>query len=69
MGYNGAESYINYLRTGYPETPLATTATKPNKPWRLLYPADEYSANGANVPVVSQSQCFTKNEFTPFIFK
>ena len=69
MAYNGAESYINYLRTGYPETPLATTATKANKPWRLLYPADEYSTNGANTPVVSQADCFTKNATTPFIYK
>ena len=69
INYNGIESYINYLRTGYPETPLATTATKPNKPYRLLYPADEYSNNSANVPVLSQAQCFTKNEFTPFIYK
>jgi len=69
INYNGAESFINYLRTGYPETPLATTATQPNKPWRLLYPADEYSNNSGNVPVVSKEQCFTKNEYTPFIYK
>lgn len=69
INYNGIESYINYLRTGYPETPLSTISTQPNKPWRLLYPADEYSNNSANVPVVTQSQVFTKNEFTPFIYK
>lgn len=69
MNYNGIESYINYLRTGYPETPLATTATQSNKPYRLLYPANEYATNSANVPQVSQAQCFTKNEFTPFIYR
>ncbi|MBU8883302.1 SusD/RagB family nutrient-binding outer membrane lipoprotein [Kaistella sp. DKR-2] len=69
MNFNGIESYINYLRTGYPATPLATTATQANKPWRLLYPAAEYSSNTAHVPVVSQGQAFTKNEFTPFIYK
>jgi len=66
---NGIENFINYLRTGYPETPLASTTTRPNKPWRLLYPASEYSANSANVPDVSLDQIFTKNEYTPFIYK
>ncbi|WP_027376118.1 SusD/RagB family nutrient-binding outer membrane lipoprotein [Kaistella palustris] len=69
INYNGIESYINYLRTGYPETPLATTATKPNKPWRLLYPAAEYSSNTANVPAMTLADAFTKNSFTPFIYK
>lgn len=69
MNYNGIESYINYLRTGYPETPLAKTTVKANKPWRMLYPATEYSNNSANTPKVSQDQCFIKNEFTPFIYK
>lgn len=69
MNYNGAETYINYLRTGYPVTPLATTATAANKPYRLMYPAEEYSSNSANVPVLTKQQCFVKNEFTPFIYK
>lgn len=67
--YNGMESYINYLRTGYPETPLATTAKKPRKPYRLLYPASEYSSNSANVPDISINQIFEKNKSTPFIYK
>ncbi len=69
MNFNGIESYINYLRTGYPETPLATTTVKANKPWRLLYPSAEYSSNSGNVPVVSQAEAFTKNASTPFIYK
>jgi len=69
INYNGIESYINYLRTGYPETPLSSISSQPNKPWRLLYPSDEYSNNSANVPSVSQAQIFTKNEHTPFIYK
>lgn len=67
--YNGMECYINYLRTGYPEVPLATTAAQPNKPYRLLYPGLEYSTNGSNVPNVSQAEVFTKNDKTPFIYK
>ena len=67
--YNGMESYINYLRTGYPETPLASTTTRSNKPWRLLYPAEEYSSNSANVPNVGLDEIFNKGESTPFIYK
>ncbi len=69
MNYNGIESYINYLRTGYPETPLATSTVRTHKPWRMLYPASEYSSNTAHVPNVTLSQIFEKNEFTPFIYK
>ncbi|WP_288460420.1 SusD/RagB family nutrient-binding outer membrane lipoprotein [uncultured Chryseobacterium sp.] len=60
------ETYINYLKTGYPVTPLALTATQPNKPWRLVYPSREYNTNSANVPVVNQADVFVKNQFTPF---
>ena len=67
--YNGMESFINYLRTGYPFTPLASTTTRPNKPWRLLYPAQEYSSNSANVPTISLDDIFNKGESTPFIYK
>lgn len=69
INYNGIESYINYLRTGYPATPLATTTVRANKPWRMLYPASEYSSNTANVPNVTLAQIFAKNDFTPFIYK
>lgn len=60
------ETYINYLKTGFPVTPLALTATQPNKPWRLVYPAREYNTNTANTPVVNQADVFVKNQFTPF---
>lgn len=60
------ETYINYLKTGYPATPLALTATQPNKPWRLVYPSREYNTNSANVPNVTQADVFVKNQYTPF---
>lgn len=69
MNYNGLESYINYLRTGYPVTPLATTTVRTRKPYRLLYPSAEYSSNTAHVPNVTLQQIFEKNETTPFIYK
>ena len=66
MGIHGIESFIDYTRTGYPITPLATTATKPNKPNRLIYADSEISTNSANTIPVSQSECFTVNAKSPF---
>lgn len=60
------ETYINYLKTGYPITPLALTATHSNKPYRLVYPQSEYVGNSANVPNVTTNDVFVKNNFTPF---
>jgi len=65
-GINPEQSYFDYTRTGYPITPLPTIAIKPNKPYRLAYPTSEYSANGANVPQMSNDDVFSKNQFTPF---
>ncbi len=65
-GVNPEQSYFDYTRTGYPITPLPTISIKPNKPNRLAYPASEYSANGANVPQMSNDDVFVKNQFTPF---
>ncbi|WP_172280500.1 SusD/RagB family nutrient-binding outer membrane lipoprotein [Chryseobacterium sp. Chry.R1] len=60
------ETYINYIKTGYPETPLALTAVHPNKPYRLIYPTTEYTGNSANVPNITQADVFVKNQYTPF---
>lgn len=67
--YNGIETFINYRRTGYPQTPLAVSAVKPNKPYRLVYPSSEYTSNAANVPKMTGDDCFTINDFTPFWYK
>lgn len=60
------ESFIDYLRTGYPVTPMAVNASVTNKPYRLMYPISEYSANSANVPNLTSAQLFVKNQYTPF---
>lgn len=60
------ETYINFLKTGYPNIPVADNAIYPNKPYRLIYPSSEYTGNSNNVPNVSQAQVFTKNQYTPF---
>lgn len=67
--FNGLETYLNYLKTGYPITPLAVNAQRPNKPYRLVYPATEYSTNAANVPKMTNDDAFTINQFTPFWLK
>lgn len=63
---NPTEMYIEYNRTGLPITPLATSASMPNKPYRLIYPVSEYVGNSANVPNISSADAFTKNATTPF---
>lgn len=60
------ETYINFLKTGYPSIPVADNAMYPNKPYRLIYPISEYTGNSTNVPNVTQSQLFNKNSTTPF---
>lgn len=64
--YKPYETYINYLKTGYPETPLALTALYPNKPYRLPYPISETIGNSANVPKFDTAELFVKNQYTPF---
>lgn len=63
---NPTEMFIEYNRTGFPITPLATSASMPNKPYRLIYPVSEYVGNSANVPNISSAEAFTKNSKTPF---
>lgn len=60
------ETYLNYLKTGYPQTPMALTASFPNKPYRLIYPQTEYVGNSANVPNITTADVFVKNQYTPF---
>ena len=67
MNINAMETYIDYLRTGYPnDIPLAQNAVQQNRPYRLLYPAQEVGPNAANVPKVTLADIFVKNQFTPF---
>lgn len=63
---NPAEMYIEYNRTGFPIVPMAVTSTKPNRPYRLMYPVSEYTANSANVPNLTSDQMFVRNQYTPF---
>lgn len=65
-GINPEQSYFDYTRTGFPITPVPVSSTQPLKPNRLIYPASEYAANGANVPNMTAADVFAKNSFTPF---
>ncbi|MFZ4930330.1 SusD/RagB family nutrient-binding outer membrane lipoprotein [Chryseobacterium sp. Mn2064] len=66
--YNPTEMYIEYnrMQQQYPYSPMATTSVRANKPWRLIYPTSEYVGNSANVPNISSTEVFTKNNKTPF---
>ena len=63
---NPIQSFIDYNRTGFPFTPLSSTAVNPRKPYRLIYPVSEYVANSANVPAMTTSEIYTINSKTPF---
>nr|WP_321230961.1 SusD/RagB family nutrient-binding outer membrane lipoprotein [uncultured Psychroserpens sp.] len=55
-GTNGAETWIEYTRTGYPSNmPLPDITNRPNRPIRLLYPTSEYTGNSANVSIYNQT--------------
>jgi hypothetical protein len=54
-GINGIEAFIEYNRTGYPDFPLPIIAEESQRPFRLLYPASEYSNNSANVALQNQA--------------
>lgn len=63
---HGLENYIDYIRTGYPWTPLATSAERPNKPKRLAYPLSETVSNSGNVPQLIDTDIFNVSTKSPF---
>lgn len=63
-GINGAETWIENTRTGYPaHVPLSTVAPGTSRPIRLLYPSSEIAGNTANVPHQNESEAFTSPVF------
>jgi len=48
---NGAESWIEMTRTGYPDAPLPLNQPSTVRAVKLLYPISEIQGNSANVPV------------------
>lgn len=66
LGINAIQSYIDYTRTGYPLTPLASVAIQSRKPYRLVYPVSEYVANSTNVPAMTANDAFVVNSLSPF---
>lgn len=61
---NGTESWIELTRTGFPSAaPISSTASKPTRPIRLLYPDSEYAGNTANVPNQTKEDGFTSKVF------
>jgi len=62
MSVNAQESWIDYVRTGFPVVPMALTNTV-GKPKRLMYPTSEYVANSENVPVQTATTPFMSGPF------
>ncbi|KGO88855.1 SusD/RagB family nutrient-binding outer membrane lipoprotein [Flavobacterium suncheonense] len=63
MNVHAIESWIDYVRTGFPVTPLALTNSGVGKPKRLMYPASEYISNTANVPAQTSATVFATGPF------
>lgn len=63
-GINGAETWIENTRTGFPShVPLSTVAPGTSRPIRLLYPSSEIAGNTANVPTQTEPEAFTSKVF------
>src|SRR5690606_200541 len=61
-GTSSIESWIEWIRTGYPEDmPLARNQTQ--RPVSLLYPASEIGRNSENVPPQTAADAFTNDPF------
>ncbi len=63
MSVNAHESWIDYNRTGFPETPLPLTNGGVGRPLRLMYPNSEYVANSSNVPPQTTADVFATGPF------
>ncbi len=64
--WHGIELHLDNLRTGFPVLPMPSGVSQTNRPYRLIYPSSEYSANSANVPNVTNAELFTVNSKTPY---
>lgn len=62
MHVSAHQSWIDYVRTGFPITPMALNNTL-GKPKRLMYPKSEISANSANVPYQTSASVFVTGPF------
>jgi hypothetical protein len=62
MSVNAHESWIDYVRTGFPVVPMALTNTV-GKPKRLMYPTSEYVGNTDNVPNQTAATPFVSGPF------
>jgi hypothetical protein len=61
-GITAEQAWFDYNKTGFPTgCPLSLQASTPDRPVRLMYTADELSANGDNVP--TQPNAFTAKIF------
>ncbi len=62
MHVSGHESWIDYVRTGFPVTPNALNNVN-GKPKRLMYPNSEIISNSSNVPAQTSATVFATGPF------
>lgn len=62
-GTSSIESWMEWVRTGFPNNLPTPEDSDGVRPVRLLYPTSEYSTNGDNVPPSSINDAFTKYPF------
>ncbi|MFZ0490542.1 MAG: SusD/RagB family nutrient-binding outer membrane lipoprotein [Salegentibacter sp.] len=62
-GTSSIESWMEWVRTGYPSGLPTSTDSDGVRPVRLLYPTSEYSTNSDNVPATSTDDAFNNPPF------
>lgn len=60
---NGAESWLEMTRTGYPNAPLPLNQPSTVRAQQLLYPLSEVQGNTANVPTQTTADTFVNTAF------
>lgn len=62
-GTSSIESWMEWIRTGYPANLPTSTDSDGVRPVHLLYPTSEYSTNSENVPATSKDDAFNNPPF------
>ncbi len=62
-GTDGLETYVEHLRTGYPNPPLPLLTSDTHRPYRLMYPASEFTGNSANTIDIPRASLFSPSLF------
>jgi hypothetical protein len=66
---NPTETYISYVKTGYPVLPMPIGSYYPSRPKRLMYAQSEFVSNSGNVPNPSIDDMYSINQYSQFWLK